>query len=147
MATCYTGSVVALTSVADGGQSSWFPSEIPAAELSALRSTGDHRCCYLCLHSPGARHEHTHMNAKPSIKKLEFCFLKPHKISWDNIKNPSCIQFWVATQTPGVITPASQWVLLCRGTLRCRYQCAKAEKCTSCPVKYPSTLIFMQNKT
>ena len=90
MAACYTGSVVALTSAADGGQSSWFPSEIPAAELSALQSTGDHRCCYLCLHSPGAQHAHTQTNAKPSIKKLEICFFKTPQIHIDTVEKLRC---------------------------------------------------------
>lgn len=53
------GSVMALTSVADVRESSWFLSEIRAAELSALQSVNDHRCCYLCFQSPGAQ-QHTH---------------------------------------------------------------------------------------
>lgn len=49
-----------LTSVADGGRSSWFPSEIQVAELSALLSAADHQCCRLHFHSPGAQqHAHT----------------------------------------------------------------------------------------
>lgn len=37
--------MLTLTSVADGGRSSWFLSELQAAELSALCSADDRQCC------------------------------------------------------------------------------------------------------
>lgn len=62
-----TDSAMSLTSVADGGQSSWFLSEIRVAELSTLRSADGHQCCYLCFHSP-AEHIHTQSHPHGCIK-------------------------------------------------------------------------------
>lgn len=140
---------MALTSVADGGRSSWFLSEIRAAELSALRSVDDRQCCYLCFRSPGAQQQtHKHMQSLES-KSLNSVFhkkKKTHRKYLGNIKSLNCIQFWVAAQTPGVCN-SSQSLPLWQGTLRCRYQCTKPKKYTSCLPKFPPNLIFMQNKT
>lgn len=91
----------------------------------------------------------TQTHAKPWIKKLEFGFSqkkKTHRKYLGNIKSLNCIQFWVAAQTPGVCN-SSQSLPLWQGTLRCRYQCTKPKKYTSCLPKFPPNLIFMQNKT
>lgn len=73
---------MALTSVAGGGQSSWFLSEIRAAGLSALRPPDGHQCCHLFFHSPGEKqHIHKQMQGlvfkKKTVKNsIIFCFCK-----------------------------------------------------------------------
>lgn len=65
-----------LTSVADGGRSSWFLSVIRAAELSAPRRAGGHHC--LRFHSPGAQQQAQQktrfkVNYR-GVYRMRFCF-------------------------------------------------------------------------
>lgn len=130
--------VAALTSEADVGQSSWFPSEIRAAEPSAQRSAGDHQCCYLRFHLPGAKH-HTHKQMQSLLSQSLFsgvCYER------GNIKGSNCIQFWIASQTQEVAATTSQ---PCCGKepLGCRYQCTKAKKMWHSPTQISIYPIFI----
>lgn len=136
-----TGSVMSLTSAADGGQSSWFLSEIPAAELSALRSAGDHQCYYLCFHSPAAC-THTQSNAKLGIKKLLFAFeLKAHKHMLGTSRAITDSVLCCSTYPRGCISRNS--VLLWQGTLKCKYKSTNAKKMSH----DTTTFTAMQNKS
>lgn len=73
--------LLALTSVADGGPTPWFLSELHAAEPSAVKSAHDHQ--HLCFHAPGTQqHIYSHTNA--ASQSFTLFYLK-------NIK--SCTQF------------------------------------------------------
>lgn len=94
--------IMAPTSVADGGQSSWCLSEIRTAELSAQQSADDHQCRDLCFHSPGAQ-QHTHKQMQRLISKSLYSVFGLKK----NQSTITRFHFGLQYKPPRVVTPVT----------------------------------------